>query len=276
MTLCTFLHDTLYLLTRHLVHRTKSVFLHYLWLFCALWSDDYDVKANQTKLLYFCGTNELFWRFSDYLTLKCFKQTWTYKKYSLGIGSVVARPVLVVGNRSNFVGSLPRARGSTKLFVFNYTCRSLLLKWGKISKLFLLRGHAISRIIFWLCSFSVTLAVSQIIAKRTLFKICAGRHNVFLSECWAKIVSPGQARPAPPSVATTLRGLSCVKTENRLPVYRANSRIPTFVDSLLTPRTVLERNKTESVLIATSLAKIRKSNTSLSIYHYQYITITRP
>ena len=33
---------------------------------------------------------------------------------------VVARPILVVGNMSNFVGSLPRARGSTKLFMFNY------------------------------------------------------------------------------------------------------------------------------------------------------------
>ena len=67
---------------------------------------------------------------------------------------VVTRPNLEVGNKSNFVGSLPRARRSTKLFVFNY--RPLLLKWGKVSKLVLLWGHAISRITFWLCSFSVT------------------------------------------------------------------------------------------------------------------------
>ena len=46
--------------------------------------------------------------------------------------------------------------------------------------------------------------MSQINAKWTIFEICAGQHNVFLSECWAKIESPGQARPAPPTVATTL------------------------------------------------------------------------
>ena len=33
---------------------------------------------------------------------------------------VVARPILVVDNKSNFVGSLLSARGSTKLFMFNY------------------------------------------------------------------------------------------------------------------------------------------------------------
>ena len=33
------------------------------------------------------------------------------------------------------------------------------------------------------------------------FEICAGRHNVFCSECWAKIVSPGQARHTSPSTA---------------------------------------------------------------------------
>ena len=33
---------------------------------------------------------------------------------------VVARPVLVVGSESNFVGSVLRARGSTQLFMFNH------------------------------------------------------------------------------------------------------------------------------------------------------------
>ena len=35
------------------------------------------------------------------------------------------------------------------------------------------------------------------------FEICDGWHKVFCSECWAKTLSPGQARPAPPTVATT-------------------------------------------------------------------------
>ena len=83
---------------------------------------------------------------------------------------VVARANLVVGNKSNFVRSLLRARRSTKLFMFNYG--PLLLKWGQVSK------------------------------------ICAGQHNVFCSECWTKIESPGQARPVPSTVATSLQHCS--------------------------------------------------------------------
>ena len=121
---------------------------------------------------------------------------------------VVARPILVVGNMSNCFGSLPRARGSTKLFMFNYganiaevgPCSQTVHVMGPCNKLNSLLT------VFFLCDiwFSSSLAVSQINAKWTIFEICAGRHNIFLSECWAKIVSPGQACPAPPTVATTL------------------------------------------------------------------------
>ena len=34
--------------------------------------------------------------------------------------------------------------------------------------------------------------------------ICAGQHSVFCSECWVKFVISRQARPAPPTMATTL------------------------------------------------------------------------
>ena len=43
-----------------------------------------------------------------------------------------------------------------------------------------------------------------VLGSTVYFKICAGRHSVFCSECWEKIVSPGQACPAPPTVATTV------------------------------------------------------------------------
>ena len=94
--------------------------------------------------------------------------------------------------------SLPRARRSTKVFMFNYG--PLLLKWGLVSKLFVLWGHAISWMAFWLCSFSLLIiSLSQTNAKWTIFKICAGQHNVFCSECRAKIESPGQvAQHHPP------------------------------------------------------------------------------
>ena len=80
-------------------------------------------------------------------------------------------------------------------------------------------GHALKLIIlltvFFLCDIrcSLSLAVSQInsVHSRQYYdfflgggKICAGWHNVFCSECWRKLLSSGQAHPAPPTVVTTL------------------------------------------------------------------------
>ena len=58
--------------------------------------------------------------------------------------------------------------------------------------LFVLWGHASSWMAFWLCSFSVTFDTPyhQLCLKSMqrghFFKVCAGRHIVFCSECWAK------------------------------------------------------------------------------------------
>ena len=91
--------DTSYLLTWHFVpsHEslrtfsrdtsylsTNSGFLHRLWWFCALWSDDYDyeIKANQTNcyylLLLFCWDQgailTIAWLFDFNLKFKIFVQ----------------------------------------------------------------------------------------------------------------------------------------------------------------------------------------------------------
>ena len=126
------------------------------------------------------------------------------------INRVVARPILVVGNKSKLI-EVHQVRVDQQ----NYPClimKPLLPKrelqaWCQVSKLFVLWGpcnklNGLWTVLFLFdISYSLPLAVSQINAQWTIFwffsrgKICAGRHNVFCSECWAKIVSPGQARP---------------------------------------------------------------------------------
>ena len=87
----------------------------------------------------------------------------------------------MVGNKSNFVGSLPRARGSTKLFMFNYG--AIIAEVGPGSQTVRVMGPCNKLngllIVFFLCDiwFSSSLAVSQINAKWTIFEICAGQHR---------------------------------------------------------------------------------------------------
>ena len=63
----TWYHNTL--LTRHFIPSHKTLLtLHRLWLFCALWSDEYTIMANQNNSYFFVGTKEQFWRLHDCLT----------------------------------------------------------------------------------------------------------------------------------------------------------------------------------------------------------------
>ena len=87
-----------------------------------------------------------------------------------------------------------------------------MLKWGQVSKLFMLWGHAISWLAFWLCYFSVTfdtiLTMSQINAQWTEFwSLCLVGQCMLLRVLgkhwmsWAGPPSTAQHRPAPPSNA---------------------------------------------------------------------------
>ena len=95
-----------------------------------------------------------------------------------------ARPILVVDNKSNFVGSLPSARGSTKLFMSNYG--AVIAEVGPGSQTVCVVGPCNKLkgllIVFFLCDiwYSLSLDVSQINAKWTIFENCVGQHNVFL------------------------------------------------------------------------------------------------
>ena len=49
------------------------------------------------------------------------------------------------------------------------------------------------------------------------WEICAGCHCVICSDCWAKMLSSGQAHLAPPTEATML--LDILQSENEITVY---------------------------------------------------------
>ena len=146
-----------------------------------------------------------------------YNQTWSlYNEiwpYPLPKFRDVARPILVVGNNAELWAIIAEVGPGFQ---------TVPVRYG---------GHAISWMVFWLCSFSVTFwyslswAVLRSMHSAVDNEICAGRHNVFCSECWAKIVSPGQARPAPPTVATNTDRHYWISNVTNIDILREGIRL---------------------------------------------------
>ena len=115
---------------------------------------------------------------------------------------VEARPVLLVSYKSFF--SILFQRASEQKIIHHFWGASFRKAWYKVSKLFLLWGHAISWTAFCLCSFSMAFDTPYHF-NSCVSDLCWAAQCIALRvHCWAKLLSSGgQARPAPPTVATT-------------------------------------------------------------------------